>query len=106
MAILDEVQQHPNARIFSFGIGNSVNRFLLDKMAEYGRGEVEYVGLHDDGSAAAQRFYERLRHPLLTDISIDWGDLEVTDVYPTRLPDLFSAKTVDCDWPLFSAKER
>ena len=83
MAILDEVQQHPNARIFSFGIGSSVNRFLLDNMAEYGRGEVEYVGLHDDGSAAAQRFYDRIRHPLLTDISIDWGDLEVTDVYPT-----------------------
>ena len=92
MAILDEVQQHPNARIFSFGIGNSVNRFLLDNMAEYGRGEVEYVGLQDDGSAAAQRFYKRIRHPLLTDISIDWGDLEVTDVYPKRLPDLFSAK--------------
>ena len=92
MAILDEVQHHPNARIFSFGIGNSVNRFLLDNMAEYGRGEVEYVGLHDDGSAAAQRFYERIRHPLLTDISIDWGDLDVTDVYPKRLPDLFSAK--------------
>ena len=61
-------------------------------MAEYGRGEVEYVGLHDDGSAAAQRFYERIRHPLLADISIDWGDLEVTEIYPKRLPDLFSAK--------------
>ena len=92
MAILGEVQRHPNARVFSFGIGSSVNRFLLDKMAKYGRGEVEYVGLQDDGSAAAQRFYERVRHPLLTDISIDWGDVEVTEVYPKRLPDLFSAK--------------
>ena len=92
MAILGEVQRHPNARVFSFGIGNSVNRFLLDKMAEHGRGEVEYVGLQDDGSAAAQRFFDRIRHPLLTDISIDWGDLEVTDIYPKRLPDLFSAK--------------
>jgi hypothetical protein len=30
--------------VFAFGIGSSVNRFLLDKMAEAGRGEVEYVG--------------------------------------------------------------
>jgi Ca-activated chloride channel family protein len=94
MAILDEIQKHPNARIFSFGIGNSVNRFLLDKMAEHGRGEVEYVTLQDNGSAAARRFHERVRNPLLTDISIGWGQLAVSDVYPKRIPDLFSAKPV------------
>jgi Ca-activated chloride channel family protein len=94
MAILGEIQKHPNARIFSFGIGNSVNRFLLDKMAEHGRGEVEYVTLQDNGSAAARRFHERVRNPLLTDISIGWGQLAVSDIYPKRIPDLFSAKPV------------
>ncbi|MEK6289441.1 MAG: VWA domain-containing protein [Acidobacteriota bacterium] len=94
MEIISEVQKHPNARVFAFGIGNSVNRFLLDKMADEGRGEVEYVTLSDDGSAAAKRFHERVRNPLLTDISIDWSGLPVTDVYPKRLPDLFSAKPV------------
>lgn len=92
MAILGEVQKHPNARVFSFGIGSSVNRFLLDKLAEHGRGEVEYVGLNDDGSAAARRFHERVQHPLLTDLSVDWDGLDVTEVFPKRLPDLFSAK--------------
>jgi len=92
--ILAEVQRHPGARVFAFGIGQSVNRFLLDGMAEFGRGEVEYVGLKDDGSAAARRFHERIRNPLLTDISIDWGGLAVTDVYPRRIPDLFGAKPV------------
>lgn len=94
MEIISEVQKHPNARVFSFGIGSSVNRFLLDKMAEQGRGEVEYVSLNDDGSAAARRFHERVRNPLLTDISIDWNGLPVTDVYPNRIPDLFGAKPV------------
>jgi hypothetical protein len=92
MEIISEVQKHPNARVFSFGIGSSVNRFLLDKMAEAGRGEVEYVDLNDDGSAAARRFHERVRNPLLTDISIDWNNLPVADVYPQRIPDLFGAK--------------
>jgi len=92
MEIISEVQKHPNARVFSFGIGSSVNRFLLDKMAEAGRGEVEYVTLDDDGSAAARRFHERVRNPLLTDISIDWNNLPVADVYPQRIPDLFGAK--------------
>jgi Ca-activated chloride channel homolog len=94
MEIIAEIQKHPNARIFSFGIGSSVNRFLLDKMAEYGRGEVEYVGLRDDGSAAAHRFHERVRNPFLTDISVDWGTLAVSGVYPKRIPDLFGAKPV------------
>ena len=94
MAIISEVQKHPNARVFGFGIGSSVNRFLLDKMSEQGRGEVEYVGLNDDGSAAARRFHERVRNPLLTDISVDWNGLPVSDVYPTRIPDLFGAKPV------------
>ncbi|HSQ20476.1 MAG TPA: VWA domain-containing protein, partial [Blastocatellia bacterium] len=94
MEIISEVQKHPNARVFAFGIGSSVNRFLLDKMAEHGRGEVEYVNLSDDGSAAAKRFHERIRNPLLTDLSIDWSGLPVADVYPRRLPDLFSAKPV------------
>jgi Ca-activated chloride channel family protein len=94
MEIIGEVQKHPNARVFSFGIGSSVNRFLLDNMAKYGRGEVEYVGLNDDGSAAAKRFHERVRNPLLTDLSIDWNGMPVSDVYPKTIPDLFSAKPV------------
>lgn len=94
MEIVAEVQKHPNARVFAFGIGSSVNRFLLDKMAEQGRGEVEYVTLSDDGSAAAKRFHERVRNPLLTDVSVEWSGLNVSDVYPKRIPDLFSSKPV------------
>ncbi len=92
--VIAEVQKHQNARVFSFGIGNSVNRYLLDKIAEEGRGEAEYVALEDDGSKAAKRFYERVRTPLLTDISIDWNGLPVADVYPNKIADLFSAKPV------------
>lgn len=90
--IIAEVKKYSNARVFSFGIGSSVNRFLLDKMAEAGRGEVEYVTLNDDGSAAARRFYERMRSPLLTDIRMEWNGLAVNDVLPNRIPDLFAAK--------------
>ncbi len=92
MEIVGEVQKHPNARVFAFGIGTAVNRFLLDKMAEAGRGAVEYVTLADKADEAADRFYERVRSPLLTDLYIDWGGLPVADVYPQRLPDLFSGQ--------------
>ncbi|MCW5962096.1 MAG: VWA domain-containing protein [Pyrinomonadaceae bacterium] len=92
--ILSEIQKHPNARVFGFGIGNSVNRMLLDEMSKEGNGEVEYVTLVDESEKAARRFYERVRTPLLTDISIDWNGLPVSDVYPSRIGDLFSAKPV------------
>ena len=92
--IVAEVQRHPKARVFSFGIGSSVNRSLLDRIAHEGRGEAEYVALTDDGSLAAKRFYERVRSPLLTDLSVEWNGLPVSDVYPGRLTDLFSAKPV------------
>jgi len=94
MEIVGEVQKHPNARVFAFGIGTAVNRFLLDKMAEAGRGAVEYVTLADKAEEAADRFYVRVRSPLLTDLYVDWGGLPVADVYPQRLPDLFSGQPV------------
>lgn len=94
MEIISEVKKHPKARVFSFGIGDSVNRFLLDSIAREGRGDAEYVMLEDDGSRAAKRFHERIRNPFLTDISIDWAGLPVTDIYPRRIPDLFGAKPV------------
>jgi len=92
--IIGEVQRHPNARVFAFGIGSAVNHFLLDNIAKFGRGEVEYVGLRDDGSAAARRFAERVRAPILTDVYIDWGGLPVIETYPTDVPDLFAAKPI------------
>ncbi len=94
MAILSEVQKHPNARVFAFGIGPSTNRFLLDKISEEGRGAVEYVPLNGDATAAATRFHERIRNPLLTDIALEWSGTPVTDIYPRRIPDLFSAEPI------------
>ena len=94
MEIIGEVQKHPNARVFTLGIGSSVNRFLIDKMAAAGRGEAEYVTLERDADPVVERLFERVRTPLLTDISIDWGGLPVAVVEPERIPDLFGAKPV------------
>ena len=92
LEIIGEVQKHANARVFAYGIGTAVNRFLIEGMAKAGRGESEIVTLNDKADEAAHRLYKRLRSPLLTDVSIDWQGLPVADVYPQRLPDLFSGK--------------
>lgn len=94
-AILAYTSMHlGGARLFSFGVGTSVNRYLLDKMADFGRGAVEYVLPGDDSGKAIRRFYDRIRSPYLTDIQIDWGGLGVTDMYPREIPDLFLGQPV------------
>lgn len=92
--IIAEIKKHSDARVFSFGIGTAVNRFLLTKMAEEGHGDVEFVTAPGEAQAAADRFYERVHSPVLTNIAIDWNGLPVTDVYPRNVRDLFSAKPV------------
>lgn len=95
-AIIDAVKRNAKTtRVFSFGIGNSVNRYLLDGMARAGRGEVEYVSLQSDGDAAAKRFAERIQTPVLTDIELTFSDgLKVTEMVPNTLPDLFDVKPI------------
>lgn len=80
------------SRIFSFGVGKSVNRYLLAGMARIGRGAVAWVGAGDAPEAAVESFYRRCRHPLLTDVRIDWGSLPVRDVFPARLPDVLAGR--------------
>ena len=78
------------SRVFSFGIGSCVNRFLLDQMARIGRGDVAYVTLDGDAQAEADRFLMRIHAPILTDIAIDWGGLAVADVSPAHIADVFT----------------
>ncbi len=84
-----------DARLFSLGIGHSVNRFLLEGLAEMGRGDVAY---HiPGGTSIAQTvtsFYGRIAHPAMSDVEIDWGELEVVDAYPEHVPDLWAGQPV------------
>ena len=83
-----------SSRIFSFGVGSSVNRYLLEQMAIVGCGAVAYVGLDESAGEKVDLFYDRAAHPALADIAIDWGDLQVEDVYPSRIPDLFVGRPI------------
>jgi Ca-activated chloride channel family protein len=82
------------SRIFSFGIGSSPNRFLLEQMALAGRGAAAFVGISESAGRAVDSFYEAVEHAALTDVEIDWGSLGVSDVYPSATPDLFVGRPV------------
>src|SRR2546425_2162937 len=80
------------SRWFSFGAGNGVNRFLLVGLARAGGGEVDYILLNDAGEAVAQRFYERIAAPALTDVRLEFRGLDVTDVFPTAPSDVWDRR--------------
>ena len=84
------------ARIFSFGVGSSPNTYLLENMAKLGQGAVAYVngGDLEADQEAVDAFFERISHPALSDIEIDWGGMDVSEVYPTRIPDLWVGRPV------------
>jgi len=88
--ILGEVHNRLRAsRIFSFGIGSSVNRYLIENLGKVGRGAVAFLGPQDEAAQIMEDFFNRIRHPALTDLTIDWGNMHPLEVYPRNIPDLF-----------------
>jgi Ca-activated chloride channel family protein len=83
-----------DSRIFSFGVGSSPNRYLLDRMAMMGKGAVAYMSLNDDPQEVVDRFYSRIAHPAMTDLAIDFGSMQVQDIYPQYLPDLLVGRPI------------
>jgi TonB family protein len=80
------------ARVMALGTGSSVNRHLLDGLTRAGDGATVYVTAREQPTAAVDTFFRLVDHPVITDITVDWGDLAVTDAEPTRIPDLFASR--------------
>jgi Ca-activated chloride channel family protein len=79
-----------NARIFPFGVGYDVNTALLDTVAENHRGASGYVRPEEAIDEKVSAFYAKVSTPLLADLEIDFGRVDVEDIYPYPLPDLFA----------------
>ncbi len=82
------------ANLFAFGIGSSVNRFLIEGLARAGRGEPFIVTEPGAAAREAQLFTEYLRSPVLTNVRIEAEGLEIYDVEPQALPDVLAERPV------------
>lgn len=78
-----------NIRLFSVGVGSSPNRYLIESLAEEGRGQAFYVGLNDNPSEAVAAIYSKINNPYIMDFEIDWGNFDVYDVYPSNIQDIY-----------------
>jgi Ca-activated chloride channel family protein len=82
------------ANVFAFGIGSSVNRFLIEGLARAGQGEPFIVSEFGEAAATADRFRKYIEAPVLTKISYDIRNFAAYDVEPKKIPDLFAERPI------------
>ena len=90
--VIAEVQNKlkPGNRLYCFGVGSSVNRFLLNRLGEMGRGTVQIVRQDESTETVIETFFKQINNPILTDIEITWqGEGLKPEIYPITLSDLF-----------------
>lgn len=76
-------------RIFTFGVGDDVNAQMLDQLADATRAASTYVRPREDMEVKVSGLYAKIHHPVLTDVSLTSTNVNLSEVYPAKLPDLF-----------------
>ena len=82
------------SNVFAFGIGGSVNRYLIEGVAKAGMGEPFIVTDETQAGAMANKFREYIQTPVLTDIHVRSVGFETYDVNPLNFPDLFAQRPI------------
>ncbi|MHB8138605.1 MAG: VIT and vWA domain-containing protein [Smithellaceae bacterium] len=83
-----------NTNVFSFGIGSSVNRYLIEGIAHAGQGEPFVITKPEEAPAAAEKFRNYIASPLLTNIALTFHGFKAYDAQPAKIPDMFAEKPV------------
>lgn len=83
-----------NANFFSFGIGSSINRYIIEGMAHVGYGE-PFIALNaKEADVQAKKLEQYISQPVLTNIKYNFNDFEAYDVLPKEVPDLFANRPI------------
>lgn len=82
------------ANVFTFGIGSSVNRYLIEGMAKVANSESFVATTMSEAQEVAEKFKRYIATPLLTQVQIEAKGFDVYDVAPNSIPDVFAARPV------------
>lgn len=78
-----------NSRIFTVGIGSSVNRYLVGEVAREGKGVAEYIRQDENVAERLSSIYAKISSPVLTGVDLDFGGAKVSELFPEKARDLF-----------------
>ncbi len=79
-------------RLHALGIGSAPNRYLMQHMADYGRGLCGFISDVSEAEDRMDAFFARLHRPVMTDLRLEWEGAEPSAIYPSRLPDLHAGE--------------
>jgi Ca-activated chloride channel homolog len=82
------------ANVFAFGIGSSVNRYLIEGMAHVGMGEPLVVTSENEANEQAEKFRKYISNPALTQVKKEFSGFEAYDVEPLTIPDVLAERPV------------
>ena len=89
------VEHHlSDTNFFPFGIGSSVNRYLIEGFARVGQGEPFVITDPSEAGPAVKRFRKYIEAPVLTKVKIHYNDWEVYDQQPKHISDLFAQRPI------------
>ena len=79
-----------SVRLFAFGVGYDVDTVLLDQLSSGQRGTSTYVKPEQSIEEEVSGFYAKVSAPVLIDVAATFSGVQVEDIYPYPLPDLFA----------------
>ena len=88
--LLQLIQSRPgNTRVFCIGVGNDVDRPLLEQLAEDSGGLSAFISSGDDFGRQAKAFRQKLVRPFATDLQLKINGIDVTELEPAAVPNLY-----------------
>jgi len=91
----DLIKQNLNStNLFAFGIGSSVNRYLIDSMAQAGKGEPFVITGPSDVAGVGARFRRYVDSPVLGNIKLQGEGVELYDTEPSDIPVMLSERPI------------
>jgi Ca-activated chloride channel family protein len=93
--VFDHIKANLNrCNVFAFGIGTSVNRYLIEGVARAGMAEPFIVTEEAEADRVADKFREYVESPVLTDIQVRTIGFDIYDVNPVKFPDLLAQRPI------------
>jgi Ca-activated chloride channel family protein len=83
-----------SARIFVFGVGETVNAILLDQIAADNGGFAEYAKPDAEVETVLTAFYNKIAYPVLANLSLEIPKVKTKDLFPRAMGDLYRGQQV------------
>ena len=93
--VYDLIRRNLNAtNLFAFGIGSSVNRYLIECMAQAGEGEPFVITGSNEAADVGERFRRYVEAPVMSRIKVQGKGVELYDMEPTEIPVMLAERPI------------